>query len=90
MMSHCNYSQRIRCGITSSCHDTSYNKDKVLGTAASRVYFHLKAEAVRMERKWSDACYLGPARPSRSLSAASLIRSIRFKQVVPPSFGAFV
>ena len=26
----------------------SYNIVKVLGTAASRVYFHLKAEAVRM------------------------------------------
>ncbi len=27
---------------------TSYNKVTVIGTAASRVYFHLKAEAVRM------------------------------------------
>ena len=63
---------------------TSYNKVKVLGTAASRVYFHLKAETVRMEGKWSDASHLGLTRPSRSLLAASLIRSIRFKQVVPP------
>ena len=32
------------------CHVdfTSYNKVTVIGTAASRVYFHLKAEAVRM------------------------------------------
>ena len=29
-------------------HITSYNKVTVIGTAASRVYFHLKAEAVRM------------------------------------------
>ena len=27
---------------------TSYNIVTVIGTAASRVYFHLKAEAVRM------------------------------------------
>jgi hypothetical protein len=27
---------------------TSYNKVTVKGTAASRVFFHLKAEAVRM------------------------------------------
>ncbi len=33
---------------------TSYNKDTDLGTAASRVYFHLKAEAVECESKWSD------------------------------------
>ena len=29
-------------------HIISYNKVTVIGTAASRVYFHLKAEAVRM------------------------------------------
>lgn len=28
--------------------ETSYNIVTVIGTAASRVYFHLKAEAVRM------------------------------------------
>lgn len=32
----------------SSFLNTSYNKVTVIGTAASRVYFHLKAEAVRM------------------------------------------
>ena len=44
-------------------HLDSYNIVKVLGTAASRVYFHLKAETVRMERKWSDASHPGLARP---------------------------
>jgi hypothetical protein len=31
-----------------STDDSSYNKVTAKGTAASRVFFHLKAEAVRM------------------------------------------
>jgi hypothetical protein len=34
--------------MISSNDFTSYNKVTVKGTAASRVFFHLKAEAVRM------------------------------------------
>ena len=70
--------------------DHSYNKDTVKGTAASRVFFHLRAEAVRMREEWPDLIDQGPARPQGSPSAAFLIRSIRFAQVVPPAFGAFV
>lgn len=35
-------------GAVYGLQECSYNKVKVLGTAASRVYFHLKAETVRM------------------------------------------
>ena len=41
--------QRLQdVGMNCGCEYTSYNKVTVIGTAASRVYFHLKAEAVRM------------------------------------------
>ena len=53
------------------------------GTAASRVFCRLEAEAVEWESNWSDTIYLGLTRPQRSLPAASLIRSIRFAQVEP-------
>ena len=65
----------------------SYNKVTVKGTAASRVFCRLKAEAVEWESKWPDTHHLGLTRPQWSQSAVSLIRSIRFAQV-EPSFGA--
>ena len=43
-----------------------------------------KPKLLECERKWSDTFHLGPTRPHGSQSAASLIRSIRFKQVEPP------
>jgi len=62
---------------------TSYNIVTAKGTAASRVFCRLKAEAVEWENKWPDDTYLGLTRPKQSPSAVSLIRSIRFAQVVP-------
>ena len=41
--------ERIRLG--DCCEITSYNKVTVKGAAASRVFSHLKAEAVRMGEK---------------------------------------
>ena len=66
-----------------ACVVCSYNKVTVKGTAASRVFCRLKAEAVEWGSKWPDANHLGLARPQRSPSAVSLIRSIRFVQVEP-------
>ena len=43
-----------------------------------------KPKLLEWESKWSDTFHFGPARPYGSQSAASLIRSIRFKQVEPP------
>ena len=62
----------------------SYNIITVQGAAASRVFFLLVAEAGRMREKWSDDFHFGLTRPFVSLSAASLIRSIRFMQVESP------
>ena len=42
---------------------TSYNKDTVKGTAASRVFFRLRAEAARMREEWPDYHHHGLARP---------------------------
>ena len=52
-------------------------------TAASRV-LPTQSRSCRMGEKWPDARYQGLTRPKWSPSAASLIRSIRFTQVVPP------
>ena len=62
----------------------------VKGTAASCVLFRLRAEAARMREEWPDYHHQRATRPQRSLSAAALVRSIRFVQVVPPAFGVFV
>ena len=42
----------------------SYNINTAQGTAASRAFCHLKAEAVEWERKWTDVFVLGLTRPS--------------------------
>ena len=43
-----------------------------------------KPKLLEWESKWPVSTHLGPTRPHRSPSAASLIRSIRFTQVEPP------
>lgn len=48
-----------------------------------------KPKRLEWESKWLDIVHLGLTRPQVSPSAASLIRGIRFAQVVPPMFGAF-
>ena len=63
---------------------SSYNKVTVIGTAASRVFSILLPKLLEWEGKWSGALFLELTRSLRSQSAASLIRSIRCKQVVPP------
>ena len=58
-------------------------KNAARDTAASRV-LPTQSRSCRMGEKWPDAVFQGLTRPTRSPSAASLIRSIRFTQVVPP------
>lgn len=47
---------------------SSYNNVTEKGTAASRVFFHLVAEAVRMREKSPDPCIHGLTRPLGSPS----------------------
>lgn len=51
-----------------------YNKDTVKGTAASRVFFRLRAEAVRMREEWPDFVSPRANTPARE-SVSRLSRS---------------